>query len=141
MTPRAREFQKELKALILKYRPEVTINSGYYGDIFSIDFTVDEVICASKDYDEENCWDFGDGMQQLPEPADTYFFKSLSHYMVKDKKCFAVENPRTCRDFDHLIGKFVEIDGTRFQVFAVDRFAHAPPYMEKETIGLVVFPS
>ena len=69
MTTKAQQFTAELKALVLKYRPEVRVDRGYYGDIYGINFTVDGVVCATNDNDRDTWWDFGDGLKSLDEIA------------------------------------------------------------------------
>lgn len=64
--------------------------------------------------------------------------KSLSSYQVQGKPCFALENPSACENFDHLIGEVVEIDGVRYKIDAVERYAHTPPFRAGERIGLQV---
>ena len=47
-----------------------------------------------------------------------------------------VKNPHGCKDFTHIIGKDVEVDGIKERVIGVERFAHCPPWREGEMIGL-----
>ena len=70
---------------------------------------------------------------------DILSFTSSSHYQSKDNRTvFTVQNPWTCEDFDHLIGRDVEINGQRYQVIGVERFLHEPPWRKGETISLQV---
>jgi len=65
-------------------------------------------------------------------------FKSLSNYQIAGKQCFAVTNPTTCVNFNHLIGANVEIDGQSYNIEAVEQFAHPAPFLAGEPIGLQV---
>ena len=65
-------------------------------------------------------------------------FKSLSNYKIDGNQCFAVENPTACENFNHLVGADVEIDGMVYNVEAIERFAHTPPFSAGEHIGLQV---
>lgn len=40
--------------------------------------------------------------------------------------------------FEHLVGKRVLIDGELFECAGVERFAHMPPFLAGEMIGLLV---
>lgn len=65
-------------------------------------------------------------------------FVSLDQYKIAGRQAYTVKNPAECNDFKHLIGASVEIDGKRETVVAVERFAHLPPYLKDELIGLLV---
>lgn len=65
-------------------------------------------------------------------------FSSLDSYTVAGRQVFIVENPFECPDFKHLIGVSVEIDGAQKVIYAVEHFAHLPPYRKGEKIGIAV---
>jgi hypothetical protein len=69
-------------------------------------------------------------------------FESLSGYNVAPGHggglVFSVNNPFECQDFEHLIGASARIDGKDYTIVGVERFAHAPPWIEGEVIGLLV---
>ena len=47
MTDEQEQFQKELKALVEKYKPEVAIEWGYYGEVEGFNISVGDVIVAT----------------------------------------------------------------------------------------------
>ena len=51
---------------------------------------------------------------------------------------YTILNPIECNDFAHIIGQFVLIDGMKFKVLGVERFAHMPPWHVGESLGLLV---
>jgi hypothetical protein len=65
-------------------------------------------------------------------------FKAIEMIRNRNGVTFIVDNPRECNDFLHIVGKVVEIDGERFEVLNVERFAHSPPWRKGEKIGLLV---
>ena len=66
-------------------------------------------------------------------------FKSIGQYRInKGKKVFIVSNPIQCTDFKWILYKDVMIDGEKYDVCAVERFAHFPPWYKDEPIGLLV---
>jgi len=68
-----------------------------------------------------------------------YTFSPLDSYELSGKgTVYLVRNPWECVDFSHLIGKEAEIYGRVFMIIAVERFAHAAPWVAGEPIGLLV---
>lgn len=63
---------------------------------------------------------------------------SKSTYIANGKKCFAVENPFQCDNFEHLIGQKVEIDGNIKTIIGVERKTHSPPWYKGESISVMV---
>ncbi len=65
-------------------------------------------------------------------------FDSIGIFKVRDKKCFVVENPTECNDFNHLTNENVLIDSKTYYVIAVECFMHCPPWRKGEKISLMV---
>ena len=60
-------FRKELKALVLKYRPEVCTRLGYYDEVECVNFCFGDKVAVSTDWP---LWDFDDtGLQSLEQIA------------------------------------------------------------------------
>lgn len=66
-------------------------------------------------------------------------FKAIDEFFLKARngRIFVVELDRDTRDFEHLMNKEVEIDGNRYIVRGVERYAHCPPWRAGEHIGLL----
>lgn len=64
MTEKAQNFQSELKALILKYKPEIEVAKEYYtSETTDIHFSVDGFLCVTQRLDcGPEFWDFGNGV-------------------------------------------------------------------------------
>ena len=63
-------------------------------------------------------------------------FRTEDMIKVNGYRNAVVKNPYECKDFGHIIGKDVEIDGVVERVIGVERYAHYPPWREGEMIGL-----
>lgn len=65
-------------------------------------------------------------------------FKSFESYTVLGDTVFNVENPSDCTDFSHIEGQDVEIDNTKYHVYAIERFLIYGTYRKGKPIGLMV---
>jgi hypothetical protein len=49
-----------------------------------------------------------------------------------------VQLDQTTMNFAHLVGQEVVIDGERYRCYGIEYFTHAAPWLQGETIGLIV---
>jgi hypothetical protein len=72
---------------------------------------------------------------------DTPSFTALDWFNIKDRgDCACVKLDRDTRDFAHLVGQSVLIDGELFTCLGVERRAHIAPWKAGEPIALLVEP-
>jgi hypothetical protein len=65
-----------------------------------------------------------------------FIFDNAERVDLARGTAFRVQNPVECRDFNHLVGQAVMINGEQYTVRSVERFAHAAPWRAGEDIAL-----
>lgn len=66
-------------------------------------------------------------------------FASAESYDITGRgTVYCVQNPRDCTDFKWLVGQWVRINGSVFEVIGVERFAIAGTYLAGKPLGLLV---
>jgi len=63
-------------------------------------------------------------------------FKLKGKFGQGEHTCFVVENNEEHKDFNHLVGREVRLNGTYIKIKAV-QVASLPPFLKGELIGLV----
>ena len=97
-----------------------------------------EVCDAWAEYAESK--ESGHAGHPIEVPVDMRFAANSQYWLQDGRRVFVVNNPKECSDWDWIIGKDVEVGGTRISVNNVEASAHTPPWRVGEYIGLVVAP-
>lgn len=67
-------------------------------------------------------------------------FRSIDFYTSARGRASVVKLDQDTSDFSHLIGQLIVVDGFTRRCVAVERFAHAEPWLAGEPIALIVEP-
>ena len=65
-------------------------------------------------------------------------FKAFDFFMIGDSDAVSTVLDRDCDNFDHLIGRTVQIDGVEFQCGAVECAMPRPPHKRGDAITLII---